>query len=243
MISKTAVASEKIDKTNSDSDAAGPAAPQHGSPPTLLSAGTQREVDQARQRIRHFEGKIAAVETKIGAFQQSLTQAIVHGTFTFRPRDIDRAIGKLHEDKKELEFRRDDWQLMLNGALIRLEAEQRRIGGPSAADAAVPDNGAPGSVSEAKHAPQAPAISGLNYVSEVKIAIGFILSLNGDASDLQICRRFDAEGIVELPQRWTTAENRSFERAYKDPQHRHKIEKLISRVRSDMRKKRSAELS
>lgn len=213
-------------------------APQHEAPPTLLLIATQREVEQARQRIRHFEAKIAVVETKITAFQQSLTQAIVHGTSTFQPRDIDKAISKLHENKKELEFRRDDWQLMLNGALIRLEAEQRRIGGPSAAaDIAIHDDGAPGSESEAKHAPEARVISGLNYVSAMKIAIGFILSLNGDASDLQICRRFDEEGIVELPKRWTTAENRSFERAYKDPQHRHKIENLISRVRTDMRKK------
>jgi DNA-binding NarL/FixJ family response regulator len=80
----------------------------------------QREADQARERIRHSEAKIAAIETKITAFQQSLTQAIVQGTSTFRPRDIDKAIDRLHNDKKELEFRRDDWQLNLTTALSRL---------------------------------------------------------------------------------------------------------------------------
>jgi DNA-binding CsgD family transcriptional regulator len=90
------------------------------SPPSLVLVAAQWEADQARERIRHFEAKIAAIETKITAFQQSLTQAIVQGTSTFRPRDIDKAIDRLHNDKKELEFRRDDWQLNLTTALSRL---------------------------------------------------------------------------------------------------------------------------
>lgn len=90
------------------------------SPPSLALVAAQREVDQARERMRHFEAKIATVETKISAFQQCLTQAIVQGTTRFRPRDIDKAISKLHNDKTELEFRRDDWQLNLTTALNRL---------------------------------------------------------------------------------------------------------------------------
>jgi DNA-binding CsgD family transcriptional regulator len=70
--------------------------------------------------VRRFESEIAAIDTKIAAFQQSLTQAIVNGTYTFRPRDISKAISKLHADRKELELRRDDWQLMLQSALSRI---------------------------------------------------------------------------------------------------------------------------
>lgn len=44
----------------------------------------------------------------------------MQGTSTFRPADIGKAIGRLHNQKKELEFRRDDWQLNLNTALNRL---------------------------------------------------------------------------------------------------------------------------
>jgi DNA-binding CsgD family transcriptional regulator len=100
------------------------------SPPSLVLVSAQREVDQARERMRHFEAKIAAVETKITAFQQSLTQAIVQGTSTFRPREIDKAIGRLHNDKKELEFRRDDWQLNLTTALNRLATVTQQEGPP-----------------------------------------------------------------------------------------------------------------
>ena len=67
------------------------------------------EIAQAQERVRHFEAEIAAIDTKIAAFQQSLTQAIVSGTSTFKPRDIGKAISKLHADRKELELRRDDW--------------------------------------------------------------------------------------------------------------------------------------
>jgi predicted DNA-binding protein (UPF0251 family) len=84
------------------------------------TVGPEREIAQARERVRHFEAEIAAVDTKIAAFQQSLTEAIVHGTSTIKPRDIDKVIRKLHADKKDLEFRRDDWQLNLNTALSHL---------------------------------------------------------------------------------------------------------------------------
>lgn len=87
--------------------------------------GPEKEIAQARERVRHFEAEIAAVDTKIAAFQQSLTEAIVRGTSTFKPRDIDRAIRKLHADRKELEFRRDDWNISLNSVLNRLAGERK----------------------------------------------------------------------------------------------------------------------
>ena len=77
------------------------------------------EIAQARERVKHFEGKIAAIDAQIAAFQQSLTHAIVTGKSTFRPADINKAISKLHGDKKELELRRDDWVLILKSVLKR----------------------------------------------------------------------------------------------------------------------------
>ncbi|HEX3153405.1 MAG TPA: hypothetical protein VHV32_02215, partial [Candidatus Angelobacter sp.] len=53
-------------------------------------------------------GKIAAVDTRISAIQQAMTQAILQGPSTARGMDFNKAIQKAHQDKKELEFRRDD---------------------------------------------------------------------------------------------------------------------------------------
>jgi hypothetical protein len=84
--------------------------------------------------------------------------------------------------------------------------------------------------------PQLATPPALNYVSPIKRAIAWVLTGDRAASDLSICRRFDEEGALDLPKHWKTGDNWSFERAYKDPKHRHKIEILFSRVRSDMRK-------
>jgi hypothetical protein len=81
--------------------------------------GPEREIAQARERVRYFEAEIAAVDTKITALQQSLTEAIVRGSSVIKPRDIDRMISRLHGRKKDLELRRDEWQLILNTALSR----------------------------------------------------------------------------------------------------------------------------
>jgi len=88
-----------------------------------------------------------------------------------------------------------------------------------------------------KVAAQIPVPQQLKYASPLKKAVGWVLTLDHHASDLAICRHFDENGSVELPKSWTSGENRSFELAYKDPQHRRKIEKLISKVRTDMRRK------
>lgn len=106
-----------------------PAGPHQSS--TAASAdpaaiAVQNEANEVRRRIRQFEAKIAAVETQIGALQQSVAQAIVQGKSTFRPGDIQKAIRRLHEDKKELEFRRDDWQLNLNTVMSRLKVTQQQ---------------------------------------------------------------------------------------------------------------------
>ncbi len=92
--------------------------------PDPVAVAVQNEANDIRRRIRQFEAKIAAIETQIGALQQSMAQAIVQGKSTFRPADIQKAIRRLHEDKKELEFRRDDWQLNLNSVMSSLKVTQ-----------------------------------------------------------------------------------------------------------------------
>jgi hypothetical protein len=191
------------------------------------TVGPEKEIAQARERVRHFEAEIAAVDTKIAAFQQSLTEAIVRGTSTFKPSDIDKAIRKLHADKRELEFRRDDWNIILNSALNRQAGERK------------PDiTGRPvSSTAQLRVEPtMATKASKLNYRSELKRVISLQFARNPKASDLEICRALDADGAVELPASWKSGENRLFERAYKDPQKRRKVENTISRVRRDMRK-------
>ena len=75
------------------------------------------------------------------------------------------------------------------------------------------------------------------YRSEIKRAIFLQLWQEPEASDLAICRAFDATGNVELPGAWQPSSGeREFERAYKNDGIRPKIEKTISKVRVDMRK-------
>jgi hypothetical protein len=99
------------------------------------------------------------------------------------------------------------------------------VGGNNESDAAI------------KRTQQLNAVPKLTFASEMKRAIALLLSISPDASDLEICRRFDDNGVVELPESWRSGDNRSFELAYKDPQHRPKIEKMISKVRTAMRRK------
>jgi len=196
------------------------------------TVGPEKEIAQARERVRHFEAEIAAVDTRIAAFQQSLTEAIVRGTSTFKPRDIDKAIRNLHAHKKELEFRRDDWNIILNNVVNRQTGERK------------PDI-AGNPVSSTPQLRIEPAITSkaakLNYRSELRRVISLQFARNPKASDLEICRALDADGAVELPVSWTSGENRLFERAYKDPQKRRKVENTISRVRRDMRKSTAEE--
>jgi hypothetical protein len=212
----------------------------------VISPALEKELSQAQERVRHFEVQIAAVETQITAFQQSLTQAIVQGKSAFKPRDIDKAIRNLHSKKKELEFRRDDWKLSLKSVLLRLEAEQKAGSQVplSSADVHPLVSGESQdrrneqiSLNDASREPHLEVARKLNYVSPIKRAIALALTIDPDLSDLKICRRFDEDGGVDLPKHWQTDENRSFEHAYKDSKHRRKIEVLISRVRTDMRKK------
>jgi hypothetical protein len=255
----TAVVDELGVSTNGSPGINGDKSPRNETAATTLSTaadpavvGIQAEIEQARERMRHFEAEIAAVDTKLAAFQQSLVEIIVRGTSSFKPGQIDKAIRKLHADKKELEFRMGDWQINLNRAQDRLQmmenqrsaasgtyADRPENGSGEQVDGLQADNGKPGTSTTPKEKPIAYAqgVQNLNYQSAIKRGIAWVITADPKASDLAICRRFDEEGIVELPKHWKTGQNRSFERAYRDPIKRDKIEKLISRVRSDMRKK------
>jgi hypothetical protein len=76
----------------------------------------------------------------------------------------------------------------------------------------------------------------LIYRSELKRAISLALIKRPDAADLDICRALDVDGAVELPDGYGSNRERSFEMAYKGIG-RHKLEIIISKVRTDMRKK------
>lgn len=76
----------------------------------------------------------------------------------------------------------------------------------------------------------------LNYRSEVKRAIQTELTRNPSATDLAICRAFDSNGNAELPESWQPKPGeRAFEKAYMDSRKKPLIEKMISKVRADMR--------
>jgi hypothetical protein len=76
-----------------------------------------------------------------------------------------------------------------------------------------------------------------SYRSEIKRAILTQLALNPKATDVEICRRLDADGSVELPSSWKAkVSDRGFFDAYSDAVRRHKVEVTISKVRKDLRR-------
>ncbi len=75
------------------------------------------------------------------------------------------------------------------------------------------------------------------YRSDVKRAILIQLTKRPQATDLEVCRGLDADGAADLPQAWKHGDNRSFVAAYRNTKVRSKIEKLISKVRADLRKR------
>jgi hypothetical protein len=56
------------------------------------------------------------------------------------------------------------------------------------------------------------------------------------ATNLEICQAIDSNGNAELPRNWQLKpSDREFEKAYRDNRTRPRIEKMISKVRRDMR--------
>lgn len=80
------------------------------------------------------------------------------------------------------------------------------------------------------------ATPSLNYRSPTKRAVLIQLTKNPGASDVNICRELDADG-VDLPASWRNSPmERSFCSAYMNLNTRHQIEVCIGKVRADMRK-------
>jgi hypothetical protein len=188
--------------------------------PVIDSVAT--ELISTRTRVRIFDARTASAHAKILALERALSTAQVHELAAHRPKLMAQILERLNSDKSDFQSRREEWQARLNAALSRLP-ELRNI----------PDHGATTKAQKllAKSKPD----PNPEYRSEMKRAIRMLLTISGDTTDLQICRLFDKDGIVDLPEGWKTGDNRSFEIAYKHPQHRPKIEKMISKVRTDLR--------
>jgi FtsZ-binding cell division protein ZapB len=172
-------------------------------------------------RVRIFDARTAAVHAKILALERALSAAQMNELTAHRPKLMEQILDRLNSDKSDFQSRREEWQARLNAALGRL-SELRNIS----------DQGATAKA-EKPHSESKPN-SKPEYRSEMKRAIRMLLTISGDITDLQICRLFDKDGMVDLPEGWKTGNNRSFEIAYKERQHRPKIEKMISKVRTDL---------
>jgi hypothetical protein len=190
--------------------------------------GPEREVAQARERVRFFEAKIAAVDTRIGALQQAMTQAILQGSSTARGIDFNKAIQKAHADKKDLEFRRDDWQLMLTTASRNFEARQRTAGDcPGSNEAASSNATIAPTVTAKKQRATRPKAPCFNAAME-------LLKRNPKWGLLDFCRGMDAKAEqyptspkYKPPPAWKV---RSFHEQYK------KRSNTVSRFLCEVRK-------
>jgi len=78
--------------------------------------------------------------------------------------------------------------------------------------------------------------STLAYRSELKRAVSLVLVILPRATDLDICRRLDGDGSIDLPSALTNAgRDQPFVSAYRDPQRRHRLQVTFSRVRKNVR--------
>jgi hypothetical protein len=208
--------------------------------PDLDSVATQ--VVNARSQMRIAETRQASIEAQITTCERAVSATLLRQpSDDYRTNLLEQRLEALKANKKQFEGRRDEWHRNLDVALRRsAELRAQNISAPSAhvQDVVlIPWKEETPAQKVTIHPPDVPAVLKLKYKSPMKRAIAWALSIDPEASDLRICRRFDEDGFVALPKSWTTGDNRSFERAYKDPKHRRKVENLFSRVRTDMRKK------
>ena len=99
--------------------------------------------------------------------------------------------------------------------------------------------GAASALAGAQKLPKAPSGNLMpSYRSKLKQGIWMQLAQNPRATNSQIVRGLDADGTAELPATWESDGNeRSFWQAFTGI-HKDKVEKEISRVRTDLRKRR-----
>lgn len=139
--------------------------------------------------------------------------------------------GKLNGTTESLRTERiAELSAMFCVELIARGAQQSAVSPPSK-HSNMPPKSAP-AVASTNSRPKAR----LNFRSPVKRAILMELTRDPNATDLAICRAFDSNGNAELPESWQPKPGeRAFEKAYMDSRKKSLIEKMISKVRADMR--------
>ncbi len=203
------------------------AAPNH---PDLDKVAT--EVVHARAQLRIVETMLASIEARITMSERALSAAVTREPNPYRLKTMEQTLDRLKDEKQQRELRRDHCQAKVDAALSR-SAGLRDPSDEAAQKVSIESHRDEAETRKLRKIP----LSKVTYTSGTKRVIAMLLSITPDASDLEICRHFDADGMIDLPKTWTTGKNRSFEVAYKDPQHRRKIEKMISKVRTDLRRK------
>lgn len=201
-----------------------------------------REIIHARARERYFDARLTMAEMKLKLSEKALDSAELRNGDAFRIKTIGQMVQKHKDERQEFLTQRQEWQSKLSAVLNDSADVQNADGRDQRTVAAVSDivpaqtietELQPSVESKGKARPRRKA----RYKSPLKRAISLLLVESLDASDLEVCRGLDEDGAVELPASWTSAGNRRFELAYKSPKHKRKVEIMISKVRSDMRKK------
>jgi hypothetical protein len=83
---------------------------------------------------------------------------------------------------------------------------------------------------------QGKRLPALRYRVPIRRAIAYQLNLEPNASNLDLCRGLDREG-VDVPKHWNGEQFVEFTRAYRDRQTRIKMEKTFNVVRRDMKQR------
>lgn len=207
-----------------------------GAPSNPVACEIATQIVHARTQLRILDTRIASLKARIRMSELALSAMQTRPPDAYRMKSIEQMHGRLIAEKGQCENRRDQWQGKLDAAMSRSTARLDREALEQ--DGMIKPASASGQKNVTRaHTAHIGARSGLNYRSELKNVIALNFAKNHKASDLDICRALDSDGAVELPTSWQTGENRLFERAYKNPQTRRKVEITISKVRNQMRKK------
>jgi hypothetical protein len=183
---------------------------------------------------------MASIEARSKMAESALNGMLTAETPAYRRANVEQNLSMLKEQRKELRSSLDDWQVRLKVALrdvAGIEAPSISSLNAVTPDAKESQVGRPRS-NRAKRIggrqrPQSPQIA--PYRSEWKRAAKGLLIDDPQISVLRICRELD-NNTTKMPKKWVVGENRSFERAYKDPNLTQRINTAISKIRADLRK-------
>jgi hypothetical protein len=141
---------------------------------------------ESRLAERHENAMICPKRKREGLTARELTKC-----FSERPKRFEQILDRLKTDRKEFQSRREEWQILLNRALSR-SAEVAKQESPGIDVQA-------GQSSLQMHEtaqPEQPVRvhSRLTFASGLKRVIALVLTINPDATDLQVCRCLDEDG-------------------------------------------------